>query len=65
MNYEGWGNVADWELSTLGSDWVQLTTTFTASETANGGLVTYPFLRVFGTGEVLMDNYYVVEVNTR
>lgn len=62
VNYIGWGNVADWKIGDLGNDWMQLSTTFTSEEDVAGA---YPFLRVFGNGEVLLDNYYLVEVEAR
>ncbi|MFY0607606.1 MAG: hypothetical protein JXR10_12895 [Cyclobacteriaceae bacterium] len=62
VNYAGWGNVADWKLKDLGTDWMQLTTKFTSAEAVEGS---YPFLRVFGNGEVILDNYYMVEVEAR
>ncbi|GEM_PF-6148774 len=63
VNYAGWGNIDEWDLKDLeGAGWTQLTTTFTATETTVG---TYPFLRMFGIGEMVVDDLYIVEVEPR
>ncbi|MEM8894558.1 MAG: PKD domain-containing protein [Bacteroidota bacterium] len=63
VNYAGWGNIDEWDLVDFeGQGYTQLTTTFVASETTLG---TYPFLRMFGIGEIVVDDLYIVEVEPR
>ncbi len=59
VNYAGWGNIDQWATKDIASGWTQLTTQFTADADVAG---TYPFLRQFGIGEMLIDNLVIAEV---
>ncbi len=59
VNYAGWGNIDQWATKDIASGWTQLTTQFTANADVAG---TYPFLRQFGIGEMLIDNLVIAEV---
>ncbi len=70
VDYIGWADVVSWNLKEVeASGWVTLTTTFTATDDSKDGsgnpVETYPFLRVAGVADIVVDDFYMAEVNRR